>query len=114
MASGQSSKASNGASGISTRSRTRQRDNQKTPGKRSTSGASTLTSPTSQLDEYFPPRKSQRLAGKYAKNSFRQAREHGNVSYVPPLTGLLGTIPLEVRQLVCASEPTRRVAHCIP
>jgi len=84
------------SAGVTTRSRTRQREAQPPTNLRN-AGAGQLTSPTAQLDEYFRPRKSLRLAGKYAKDVIRQARAHGAVSYVPPLTGYLGSIPQEVR-----------------
>lgn len=76
---------------IATRYRTRQKaNNESTP--------SILTSPTSQLDEYFPPRKAQRLVTKNAKDAFRHARQRAKATEAPLLTGYLGTLPREVRQ----------------
>ena len=78
--------------GVSTRNRTRQRSSRQAP------GATVLTSPSNRLDEYFPPRKSQRLAAKNAKGVFKQARQRGGSPSASPLTGHLGSIPQEVRQ----------------
>ena len=58
-----------------------------------------INSPSNRLDEYFAPRKSQRLAAKNAKDVFKVARQRGGSSNVPPLSGYLGTIPQEVRLL---------------
>lgn len=57
-----------------------------------------LTSPSNRLDEYFPPRKSQRLAAKNAKDVFKQARQRGGSPNASPLTGYLSSIPHEVGQ----------------
>jgi hypothetical protein len=81
---------------IATRYRTRQRTSRQPVG----GTLAALTSPSSKLDEYFdyaPPRKSQRLAAKNAKDVFKQARQRGGSAVVPPLTGYLGSIPQEVR-----------------
>jgi hypothetical protein len=86
---------------VATCYRTRQRTKRQPPG----GSLATLTSPSSKLDEYFdyaPPRKSQRLAAKNAKDVFKQARQRGGSAVVPPLTGYLASIPQEVRkQLEC-------------
>ena len=86
---------------VSSRYRTRQRTSRQPAG----GSLATLTSPSSKLDEYFdyaPPRKSQRLAAKNAKDVFKQARQRGGSAVVPPLTGYLASIPQEVRkQLEC-------------
>ncbi|KAL4522955.1 hypothetical protein Ndes2526A_g07679 [Nannochloris sp. 'desiccata'] len=79
---------------VVTRYRTRQRTSRQPAG----GTLATLTSPSSKLDEYFdycPPRKSQRLAAKNAKDVFKQARQRGGSALVPPLTGYLGSIPQE-------------------
>jgi len=103
---------------IVTRYRTRQRTSRQAAG----ATLATLTSPSSKLDEYFdycPPRKSQRLAAKNAKDVFKQVRQRGGSAVVPPLTGYLGSIPQEVRNslvfnsacLRCLQRPI--IAHYI-
>ena len=94
---------------IATRYRTRQRTSRQPAG----GTLSALTSPSSKLDEYYeycPPRKSQRLAAKNAKDVFKQVRQRGGSAVVPPLTGYLGSIPQEVRKMVvCFCNGNTRV-----
>lgn len=73
-------------------------------------------SPTNQLDSYFAPRKSQRLAVRTSKSeSLRQVRQRGSGGSVPGLTGHLGSIPQEVRQFAnVGADLGCRGAHPIP
>ena len=80
--------------GVETRASRRERSSRQTPGGRP-SGSNLLTSPTNQLDAYFAPRKSQRLAGRPSKVDARQPEVSDPA---PALTGYLGSIPEEVRQ----------------
>lgn len=89
---------------VATRYRTRQRTSRQAAG----GTLAALTSPSSKLDEYYdycPPRKSQRLAARNAKDVFKQARQRGGSAVVPPLTGYLGSIPQEVRNSLVLKQP---------
>lgn len=80
--------------------------------------ASSLLSPQSRLDSYYAPsRKAARLSAQRpaSRDALRQIRQKGGALTKPPLTGLLGALPVEVGLPRSPQSRPRRGArrvHC--
>lgn len=86
-----------GHTGVVTRSCSRMHARGERHGTGCKTPSTSLLSPQSRLEAYYAPsRKSQRLASRPSRDSLRQIRQRGHPGAKPGLTGLLGSLPVEV------------------